>query len=144
MESDLPWIPGALRQLLLADVPFKTASHNRVSSKAPGDVNVPFSLVRVMLDSVIPLDGGGYKLLVQAEGLCVASGYGNEEAELVVWRIADRARNVFRTARNVEYQSMHYSMRPFGMGPLPQDTSRGDSNPLERAGVRAEMTIHNR
>lgn len=144
MESDLPWVPGALRQLLLADVPFKTASHNRVSTKAPKDVNVPFALARMMVDSVIPLDGGGYKVLVQVEGFCVSSGYGNEEAERVVWRIADRARNVLRIARNVEYESMHYSLRPFGMGPLPQDTSRGESNPLERAGVRAEMTIHNR
>lgn len=143
MESDLPWVPGALRELLLADIPFKNSVNNKVSTKTPGDVTTPFALARMMVNSVVPLSGGGYKVLVQVEGCCPAD-YAAEEAELVVWRIADRAKRVLQAAQNVSYQTMHYSMRTVGMGPLPQDTSRGESNPLERAGVRAEMTIHNR
>ncbi len=143
MESDLPWISGALRERLLADLPFKTASHNRVSSSAPKDVTKPFCLVRLMDDSVISLRGGGYKALVQAEGLCPGDGYGGEEADLVVWRMAQRAKTVLELAQNVPHQSMHYSMRVIGLGPLPADKTRGDANVLIRAGVRAEMTIHN-
>lgn len=143
MESDLPWIPEALRTLLMADAPFNAASYGRLSSKAPGDVAIPFALARVMTNSAIPLGGGGYKVLIQVDGCCVSSGYDNEEAEKIVWRMADRAKRVFQTARNVNYQTMHYRLRPVGVGPLPQDVSRGEANPLERAAVRAEMTIHN-
>lgn len=143
MESDLPFIEEALRALLLADVDFKAASYDRVSSNAPSEVGVPFALARVMVNSVIPLGGGAYKALVQVDGNCVSSGYSGEEAKKIVWRMATRAKRVFELARNVNYQTMHYRLRPVGLGPLPQDTSRGESNPLERAAVRAEMTIHN-
>lgn len=143
MESDLPFLDEAVRALLLADLDFKSASYNRVSSDAPADVNVPFALARVMVNSVIPLGGGAYKALVQLDGNCVKSGYGGEEAKRIVWRMADRAKRVFQQARNVNYQTMHYQLRPVGLGPLPQDTSRGEANPLVRAAVRAEMTIHN-
>ena len=143
MESDLPWIPGALRELLLFDPDFTAACHGRVSTKAPSDVVTPFALARPMVNSVIPLDGGGYKVMVQVDGNCASGGYGGEEAEVITWRIADRAKRVFLRSRNVEYQTMHYSMRVVGLGPLPVDVSRGESSPLDRAGVRAEMTIHN-
>lgn len=143
VESDLPWIPAALRALLLADPDFDAASYGRVSTKAPSDVEVPFALARVMTNSLLPLGGGGYKVLVQVDGHCPSSGYGNEEAEKIVWRMADRAKRVFQQARNINYQTMYYRLRPVGLGPLPQDVSRGESNPLERAAVRAEMTIHN-
>lgn len=102
----------------------------------------PFALARVMTNSVIPLDGGGYKVMVQVDGNCPAN-YVTEEPEVVVWRMAVRAKEVFRVARNITYQTMRYSMRPVGLGPIPDDVSRGESNPLKRAAVRAEMTIHN-
>lgn len=145
VESDLPWVPGAVRAALLADTAFATACHNRlVTSKAPSTVTTPFGLLRVVVGSLRPLGGGGYLVDVQLDAFCPEAGYGDEEADPIVWRIAHRATRVLDRTRNVRFQTMHWSVRdiPFS-GPLDPDKSRGDADVLYRAAVRAELAIHN-
>lgn len=144
MESDLPWIPGAVRAVLLEDSAFATACFNRVStSKAPGDVTKPFSMARLVVNSVQPLGGGGYTAWVQVDGYCPDVGYGGEEADPVVWRIVTRAQRVLERTRNRPHQTMHFSCHPRGLGPLDPDTTRGESTPLARAALQVQITIHN-
>lgn len=142
MESDLPWMLGAVRQLLLADEPFATATGGRVSTRLPGTVTVP--LVTLQIPAPLgAMGGGGYKPIVQGDAWCAPTGAGEEDPELIVWHIAVRGARVLERARNVPYGSMHYSARLLDLGPLPADRSRGDASPVYRAMFRAELTIHN-
>ena len=118
------------------------ACQNRLSEKAPSDVTKPYATIQLPT-SIGSMGGGGYKPLAQVDGWCPADGYNNEEASVVVWRIVARARRVLETARNIPYQSMHYSARPVDLMALPDDVSRGDANPVAHAMTRAELTIHN-
>lgn len=61
----------------------------------------------------------------------------------MVWRIVFRAKRVLEAAQNVTFETMHWSARPTDLMTLPQDTSRGESNPLVRAMTRAVLTVHN-
>jgi hypothetical protein len=141
VESDLPWVPGAVRQLLLADTAFATASGSRVSTRSPGNVTSgPYATIQLPTPLGV-MGGGGYKPIVQIDAWCDPGAA--EEPEAVVWRIAMRAKRVLETARNVSYQTMHWSARVIDAGPLPPDKSRGDDSPLYRAMVRAELTIKN-
>lgn len=146
VESDLPWLPGAVRQLLLKDTPFATVCPpaRLATSAAPGTVTAPFALVRVVVGSLRPLGGGGYLADVQLDAFCPAAGYDDEEADPIVWRIAHRATRALGQAKNVRYQTMHWSTRaiPFA-GPLDPDKTRGEADVLNRAAVRAELAIHN-
>lgn len=142
MESDLPWVPLAVKARLVLDAPFVEAlgSAQRIYTRAPANVTDPY----VTLQLPTPLGvmgGGGYKPIAQVDVWRVEAG--TEDPEAVVWRIAMRAKRVLETARNVQYQTMHWSARVIDAGPLPPDKSRGDDSPLYRAMVRAELTIHN-
>lgn len=140
-ESDLPWIPGAIRALLLADLDFTAACQGRAGTRLPADMTRPYAQIRIPAPGG-DMGGGGYRPLVQVDGWA-APGDG-EDPERVAWRIATRAARVLRYARNVAYESMHYSPRVID-GPLAaEDTSRGTGSPLYRALIRAEITIHNR
>ncbi len=141
MEPVLPWIPGAVRRLLLADPTFTAVlPAGRVSTRAPGDVTTPFATIQLPAPVGV-MGGGGYKPLVQIDAWCARGG--DDEPERMVWRIAVTAKDVLAKARNVPYESMYYSCRVLDVGPLPPDTSRGTSTPLYRAMVRAELTVHN-
>lgn len=140
MESDLPRITAAIRALLLTDATFVTASGSRIGTKAPSDVTVPYVTIQIPTP-VGAMGGGGYKPIVQVDGWCAIDG--TDAPEDAVWLIATRARRIFDTARNVAYQTMHYSARSLDFGSLPPDLSRGTSAPLAHAMARAELTIHN-
>lgn len=142
MESDLPWVPAAVRARLVADAPFVAAlgSAQRIYTRAPAAVTAPYVVIQLP-SPLAAMGGGGYKPLVQVDAWRVAEG--TEDPEVVVWRIAMRAKRVLDTARNVAFETMHWSARVIDCGPLPPDTSRGDSSPLYRAMVRAELTLHN-
>lgn len=142
MESDLPWVIGAVREALAADVPFWEACNGRLSEKAPSDVTIPYATIQIPT-SMGDMGGGVYRPMVQIDGWCDGSGYENEEASVVVWRIAARANRVLKTLRNRQYQTMYFSARATDLMPLPADTSRGESSPLARAMTRAVLTIHN-
>lgn len=140
MESDLPWVPGAIRALLLADAPYAELIGDRLGTRAPADVTMPYGTIQLPTP-LGHLGGGGYKPIVQVDHWCPLDS--QEDPEKVVWRMALRAARVLDRARNVAYQTMHYSGRVLDAGPLQPDTKRGDANPLFRAMVRAELTIHN-
>lgn len=141
MESDLPWVPGAIRALLLADAEVESACGGRVSTRANSDVTLPYITVR-MPPSSGDMGGGGYRPLVQIDAWSLDNQ--SEDPEVIVWRIASRSARALRGARNVAYESMFYTPRVLDMTALPPDVSRGEGNPLYRAAVRAELTIHNR
>jgi hypothetical protein len=141
VESDLPWVVAAVRQYLLADADFATASGGRVSTRAPSEVGEHY--VTIQLPTPLgSLGGGGYKPIVQVDAWCdrVAA----EDPEVIVWRIASRAARRLQQARNVPYQTMHWKARVLDLGSLPPDVTRGKDAPLYRAMCRAELTIHNR
>ena len=142
MESDLPWVSLAVKNLLAADAAFVAAvgAAGRIYTRAPSSVTGPY--VTIQLPTPLgAMGGGGYKPIVQVDAWRAEAG--TEDPELAVWRIAMRAKNVLQVARNVQYQTMHWSARVIDAGPLPPDKSRGDDSPLYRAMVRAELTIHN-
>lgn len=141
MESDLPWVIAAVREYLLTDVPFTQSSGGRVSTRAPSTVTAAY--VTLQLPTPLgELGGGGYKPIVQVDAWCPAGA--TEEPEAVVWRIASRASRALKQARNVQFETLHWSARILDSGPLPPDRTRGDDAPLYRAMCRAELTIHNR
>lgn len=137
----LPWIPPAARSVLLADADFTDACGGRLSTRAPADVSQPFATVQA---TVLPVDvsAGAWLPMVQVDGWCPPGG--TVDPEQAVWRIAVAAALVFARARNVAYENVHYSARVTD-GPLTDiDESRGKANPLYRAFIRAELTVHAR
>ncbi|MDF2968946.1 MAG: hypothetical protein K0Q93_2724 [Nocardioidaceae bacterium] len=146
MESDLPWIPGAIREALLEDAEFVSAcggASRIATTRAPSDVTKPFALTRLVVNSVTTLGGGGYRAWVQIDGFCPAGGFSGEEAEPIVWRIATRGKRALEQVRNRAYQTMHFSCHPRAVGALDPDDSRGDDTPLSRAAAQIEVVIHN-
>lgn len=132
----IPWIPGAVRQLLLADAEFTAACGGRVSTILHSTVTFCAQIRTPGLNSMSG-DGVAWSPLVQVDGWC-AAGLGLEP-EVKAWEIASHAARILGRARNVTYQNMTYSGR-LVEGPLPDvDTSRGESTPLYRAIVRAEL-----
>lgn len=142
MESDLPWFHAAMRALLAGDALFMASCSSRVGEGSPSDVTVPYATIQFPT-SIGSMGGGAYRPMVQVDGWCPLGGYGGIEASKVVWTIASRARRVFETARNVPFETMHYSARPTDLMTLPPDVSRGQGSPLVRAMCRAILTVHN-
>ena len=140
----LPYVPGAVRALLVASSDFTSVvPAGRITTRAPADVTTPYVLVR-SAGNAAPIDAaaGAWSPLVQVEGWAPASVAG--DPEVVVWRIAAAAAAILARARNVTHDSMSWSARVTD-GPLTDvDTSRGSSAPLYRAFVRAELTLHAR
>lgn len=143
MESDLPWVPGAVKSRLLDDAQFLAAlgDPERIYTRAPSDVTRPYLLIRLPTP-LGDMGGGGYKPIVQLDAYRAEPG--DEDPEIVVWRIAHSVARALRGAKNVPFESLHWSARVLDLGPLPAETSRGDASPLYRAMCRAELTIHNR
>lgn len=136
----IPWIPGAVRQLLLADPAFVTACGNRLMTRLSSTVTFCAQLRAPGLNSLSG-DGVAWSPLVQVDGWC-APGIPDTDPEVKAWEIAAHAARVLGRARNVTYQNMTYSGRLIE-GPIPDvDTSRGESTPLYRAIVRAELAVH--
>lgn len=140
MSEPQPWIPGAIRALLLADAGFVAACGGRCSTRAPSDITRSYATVQTPGNRAITADGVAFSPLVQVDGWCAPGG--EEDPEVVAWRIAAAAATVLGRARNVTYQTIAYSARLVD-GPLAGvDTSRGTDSPLYRALVRAELTAH--
>lgn len=136
----LPWIPGAIRGLLLADAVFSTACGARVSTILPSTVTF-CAQIRTPGNNSLSGDGVAFSPLVQVDGWC-APGITGVDPERKAWEIAAEAARVLGRARNVTYQNVSYSARLID-GPIPDvDTSRGDSSPLYRAIVRAVLAVH--
>lgn len=139
----LPWVPGAIRQLLLADSDFSAACAGRCGTRLGSEVTY-CAQVRTPGVNSLSGDGVAYSPLVQVDGWCTreaADGLG-VDPEVKAWEIAAHAARVLGRARNVSYQNMTYSGRLIE-GPLPDvDISRGESTPLYRAVVRVELAVH--
>ena len=138
--ATIPWIPGAVRRQLLDDPTFFAACGSQVLTRLPSEVTFCAQL-RVAGNNAV--DGGGvaFSPLVQLDGWC-APDLAGIDPEVKAWDIAAAGAAVLGRIRNVIYQTMSYSARVVE-GPLPDvDTSRGESTPLYRAIVRAELAVH--
>ena len=137
----IPWVPGAIRQLLLADAPFMTECGSRLSSRLPSTVTF-CARVRLAGNNSLSGDGVAWSPLIQVEGWCAPGVTGVSDPEVKAWDIAARAAVVIGRSRNITYQNMTYSVR-LVEGPLSDvDTSRGESTPLYWSLVRAELNAH--
>lgn len=141
MESDVPWIPGAVIAYLLTDAPFTSACGGRVKTRGDKSITEPYVTVR-LATPMQGLSGGGYKPIVQVDAWSL--DLPGIDPERVVWTIASRAARALEAAQNIAYETAHWSAGRIDVGPLPPDVSRGESSPLYRAVVRAELTVHNR
>lgn len=136
----LPWVPGAIRQLLLADAVFASECGGDVLTRLGSTVTY-CAQIQVSGGTSLSGDGVAWSPLVQVDGWC-APNAGAGDPERKAWAIAVEAARVLGRARNIPYQNMSYSARVVD-GPLPGvDTSRGTSTPLYRAVVRAEIRAH--
>lgn len=137
----LPRMDKAVRTLLLADTVFAAAlgtPDRLVNGKAPPTVTTPWVEILIPGNVSISGDGVAFSPLAQVNA-CAPEGYLN--AKDVVWDLASRAAWVLGRARNVVYLNAQYSGRHTD-GPLTDtDTSRGESNPIVRAIVRAELRV---
>lgn len=142
MTQPIPYVLGAVRARLMADSVFAAACEQRCAIRAPDDVSIPYCRLRTAGGPAIEASAGMWLPLVQVEGWCSAAGWAGRPAEEVAWDIAAHAARVLAVARNVAYQHMRYSAR-ITDGPLAdEDTKRGESAPLYRALIRAELKIH--
>lgn len=137
----LPWIPPAIRELLLSDLEFAAATGGRVSTRHPSDVTRPYATLQA---TAVPIDvsAGAWSPMVQVDGWCAPGG--EVDPEQAAWRIAVAAARVLSRARNVAWENIRYRARVTD-GPLTDiDTARGASSPLYRAFIRAELLVHAR
>lgn len=137
----LPWIPGSVRSLLMADAPFAAACQNRCGTRLPTDMTKPFAQIRVAGGFSMSGDDVAWSPIIQLDGWAAPGG--DVDPEVAAWNIAAAAARVLGRARNVTYESMRYTARLID-GPLTDvDTSRGTGSPLYRALIRAELRVHN-
>lgn len=137
--APIPWIPPAIRALLLADSAFAAECGGRVSTRLPSTVAF-CAQIRVPGLNSLSGDGVAWSPLVQVDGWCSPDVAG-VDPEQKAWAIAAHAARILGRARNITYGTMTYSGRLIE-GPIPDvDTSRGESTPLYRAIVRAELSV---
>jgi len=137
--APIPWIPPAIRALLLADADFAAECGGRISTRLPSTVTF-CAQIRVPGLNSLSGDGVAWSPLVQVDGWCATTVPG-VDPEQKAWNIAAHAARILGRARNVTWQNMTYSGR-LVEGPIPDvDTSRGESTPLYRAIVRAELSV---
>jgi hypothetical protein len=136
----IPWVPGAVRRQLLDDPTFFAECGGQVLTRLPSEITF---CAQLRIAGNNSLDGAGvaFSPLVQLDGWC-APGLDGIDPEMKAWQIAAAGAAVLGRIRNAIYQTMSYSARVVE-GPLPDvDTSRGESAPLYRAIVRAELAVH--
>ena len=140
----LPYIPGAVRTLLLADATFNTRCFGRCTVKlAPADVTKPFAVVQMPGSVVLGDQGWALRPLIQVNAWCPVTW--TSDPDTTAWDMIDSAWNILEAARYVNVTDSRgtaaYKTR-LTDGPLPtEDVSRGDSNPLQGYVIRAELTL---
>lgn len=139
----LPWMPGAVRSLLLADAAFSAACGGWCTPSAPTRITGPFAQVRIAGNYAVDARNSVYRPLIQIDGWAPEDLAG-EDPTLATWQIAAEAARILAGARNVAWQSVHYTARVVD-GPMvgEPDTSRGPSSALIRHLLRAELNVHN-
>lgn len=142
----LPYVPGAVRAFLLADAGFRQLAHDRCATRAPADVLRPFAIVQALPSVRGDASAGVWTPVVQVTGWCGKEAGAAQELdpEVVAWNIALHAAALLSRARNVAYQTMHWSGDVYE-GPIRLvDRSRGEATPLYGQGVRAFVRLHAR
>lgn len=140
--APLPSMRRVVRDFLLSQSAFASLiTAERVVFKAPPDVTTKFVVVQIPGNTAISGDNVAWSPLVQVDGYCPDS---DAESADVAWDLAAAAAEAFREARNVTIGTISYRARVLDLLPAAPDVSRGTSNPLARALMRAELTVHNR
>jgi hypothetical protein len=140
----LPYLPGAIRSLLLADSTFNTRCGGRCTvKKAPPDVTSPFAVVQMPGSNPLDDQGWALKPLIQVNAWCPEAW--STDPDKTTWDMIDAAWGVLSHARYVTVTDTRgttaYTVRLVD-GPLPtEDVSRGTSTPLQGYLLRAELTV---
>jgi len=139
--APLPPVRHIARDLLLTQPVFAgLIQPDRIVFKQPADVTAPFVVIQVPGNNAISGDNVAWSPLVQVDGYAPAS---DPAADDVAWELAAAAAEVFGRARNVTSGSVTFSARVIDLLQAGPDVSRGENNPLARALMRAELTVHN-
>jgi hypothetical protein len=140
--APLPWLPGVVRAFLADQATFVAlVPLDRLVFKAPTDVTTPYARIQVPSPGPMSGDGVAWRPLVQVDAFYPKS---NPDADDTVWNIVAAAAVLLGRARNIITGSVAWSGRHLD-GPIPgTDTSRGESAPMARALIRAELTLHAR
>lgn len=137
----LPYVPGAVRELLASAGPFLAlVPAIRILTRDPQDVATPFVILKAPPAIPINASAGMWSPLIQVEGKCAPGG--STDPERVAWDIAALAAALLSRVRNRPYLTMHWTARVIDGPMIDIDTSRGDSAPIYRALIRAELTVH--
>ena len=137
----LPFVPGFLRSVLLADDVFSDLCGARCGTRAPSDVSSPFAIVQGPGGFPIDASAGAWSPLAQVNGWC-PNGLGLDPED-IVWRIVTRAAGVLSRVRNASYGGARWTARVIdGPLPTPLDRSRGESQVLYGCLIRAELKVH--
>lgn len=135
----LPWVPGAIRALLLTD-PVFSAIPGRVVFDSPPDVTTPYVVIQAPGGFSLSGDGVAWSPLIQVDSYCAIT---YPDARKQVWHLVAEAARILGRARNISFETMSYSVQRIVDGPLEDvDISRGTANPLRRALIRATLAVH--
>lgn len=146
----IPDLHIPIREQLLADTEFAALVGGRLGTRAPGDVNAPYAVLRC---SANPLSASsrsvGWRGGVQLHG-CATRDVGGLSPEQVAWkicaaaaRVLDRSGQQTWTEAESDGRSLTYTPRVTA-GPLPMDpnTSRGPDAVVYWSLITATMPIH--
>ena len=138
---DFPWIVPAIREVLLADSAFSALVGGRISSRLPA--LVPGPTVKLSATAIpVNVPAGVWSPLVQVDVYVPPTSDGDPED--IAWSVVAKSAGVLSTVRNRPFENMHFSAEVIDGPILDVDKSRGDSNPLYRGIIRAELLVHAR
>jgi hypothetical protein len=139
VSDPLPWVPGAVREYLLADPGFYAMCGGRISTRPPASVTQPFVRVQAAGGFAVGGDPMLWSPLVQVDAYAPKTA--QPDPEIVVWVLAAAAGRIMGRAANITYQNSSWRGRVTD-GPIPDvDTSRGADTPLYVCRVRVELTM---
>lgn len=140
--APLPPLGDVVRRYLAAQASFLALLPlDRLLFRGPADVTTTYAKIQVPNPAPISGDGVAWKPLVQVDAFCPETV---TDADVQVWNIVAMAGLLLGRARNIIDGTLSWSGRHTD-GPIADvDTSRGESTPLARALIRAELTVHAR
>ena len=136
----LPYVAGAVVEHLRDMAPLLAVPADRIATRPPVDVTDLHLVVQLAGNYPLTVWGGVYRPLVQVEARALAVD--DDDAEHAVMVTAGRVAAMLAGAINRPWSTVDWSTDRVIDGPTlaPVDYSR--PQPLHRALVRAELTVH--
>lgn len=144
-EPVLPWISGAIIDLLGADAGVMAACGGHLSGRAGADSSAPYATVQTIANPLINPRAANWRPLAQLTGWSPPATPDGEDPCLSSWRIAAEAARVILAHYDTQLSyldgAMYYTVE-LVEGPLEEvDTSRGPDQPMFGARIRIEITV---